>query len=48
MNDKRIARAVKEYRDLEKRMPKGWKPNLSALARIHKVAKSSLWYALQK
>ena len=43
-----IQRAVRAYRQLAKEMPKGYKPNLSGIARAFKVQKSSLWYALQK
>ena len=46
--NKAVLRAVRCYRELAKEMPKGYKPNLSAICRTFKVAKSSLWYALNK
>ena len=43
-----IQRAVAAYRELAKEMPKGYKPNLSAICRTFKVHKSTLWYALRR
>ena len=43
-----VKRAVRAYQQLAKEMPKGYKPSLSAIARSFKIAKSSLWYALNK
>ena len=44
-----IQKAVRDYRRKEKLLRGyGMKPNLSYIARLHKVAKSSLWYSLQK
>ena len=44
-----VTQAVKHYRTIEKELKRfGQKPNLSACARQWKIAKSSLWYALNK
>lgn len=43
-----VKKALKAYEQLAKEMPKGYKPNLSAICRSFKISKSSLWYALHK